>query len=47
MPTLQIVAIVSSTYNNTTLLITLMQIYTPIDKLIKDVIYMEKKAVSL
>jgi hypothetical protein len=28
-------------------LITLVQIYTPIDKLIRDAIYMEKKAISL
>jgi hypothetical protein len=47
MPTLQTITIASSTYNNTTLLITLVQIYTPIDKLIRDAIYMEKKAISL
>ena len=47
MPTLQIVTIISSTYNNITLLITLMQIYTPIDKLIRNAIYIEKKAINL
>jgi hypothetical protein len=47
MPTLQTVAIISSTYNNTTPLITLMQIYTLIDKLTRDAIYIEKKAISL
>jgi hypothetical protein len=47
MPTLQTIAIASSTYNNITPLITFMQIYTLIDKLIKDVIYIEKKAISL
>ena len=47
MPTLQTVAIVSNTYNNITLFITFMQIYTPIDKLIEDAIYIERKNVSL
>jgi hypothetical protein len=47
MLTLQTVAIANSTYNNITPLITLMQIYTPIDKLIGDAIYIEKKVVSL
>jgi hypothetical protein len=47
MPTLQIVAIINSTYNNITLLITFMQIYTPINKLIRNAIYIEKKAISL
>jgi hypothetical protein len=47
MPTLQTVAIASSTCNNITPLITLMQMHTPIDKLIRDAIYMEKKAISL
>jgi hypothetical protein len=47
MPTLQTVAIISSIYNNITLFITLIQIYTPIDKLIRDAIYIEKKAISL
>ena len=47
MLTLQTVAIINSTYNNTTLFITFIQIYTPIDKLIKDAIYIEKKAISL
>jgi hypothetical protein len=47
MSTLQTVTITSSTRNNTTLLITLIQIYTPIDKSIGDAIYTEKKAISL
>ena len=47
MPILQTVAIANSTCNNITLFITLMQIYTLIDKLIKDTIYMEKKAINL
>jgi hypothetical protein len=47
MPTLQTIAITSNIYNNTTLLITLMQIYTPIDKLIRNAIYIEKKAINL
>jgi hypothetical protein len=47
MPTLQTVAIINSIYNNTTLFITLIQIYTLINKLIEDIIYMEKKAISL
>jgi ribosomal protein S11 len=47
MLTLQTIAIISSTYNNTTLLITLMQMYTIIDKLIGDAIYIEKKAINL
>jgi hypothetical protein len=47
MPTLQTIAIASSIYNNITLLITFMQMYTPIDKLIEDIIYIEKKAISL
>jgi hypothetical protein len=47
MPTLQTVAIANSTRNNITPPITLIQTYTPIDKLIRDAIYMEKKAISL
>jgi hypothetical protein len=47
MPTLQTIAIASSTRNNITLSITLIQMYTPINKLIKDAIYIEKKAISL
>ena len=47
MPTLQTIAIINSTRNNITLLITLVQIYTLIDKLIRDAIYIEKKAISL
>jgi aminoglycoside phosphotransferase family enzyme len=47
MPTLQTVAIASSTHNNTTPPITLIQTHTPADKLIRDAIYTEKKAVSL
>jgi hypothetical protein len=47
MPTLQTIAITSSTHNNTTPLITLIQTHTPIDKLIGDTIYIEKKAISL
>jgi hypothetical protein len=47
MPTLQTIAIASSIYNNITPLITFIQIYTPIDKLIKDAIYIEKKAINL
>jgi hypothetical protein len=47
MPTLQTIAITNSTYNNITLLITLMQMYTLIDKLIRNAIYIEKKAISL
>jgi hypothetical protein len=47
MPTLQTIAIASNTYNNITPLITLIQIYTLIDKLTRDVIYIEKKAISL
>jgi hypothetical protein len=47
MPTLQTVAIINSIYNNTTLFITLMQIYTLINKLIRNAIYIEKKAISL
>jgi hypothetical protein len=47
MLTLQTITIVSSTYNNTTLFITLVQIYTLINKLIKDAIYIEKKVISL
>jgi hypothetical protein len=47
MPTLQTIAITNNTYNNITLLITLVQIYTLIDKLIEDIIYIEKKAISL
>jgi hypothetical protein len=47
MPTLQTIAIINSIYNNITLLITFMQMHTPIDKLIRDAIYIEKKAISL
>jgi hypothetical protein len=47
MPTLQTIAIVSNIYNNTTLFITFMQIYTLINKLIRDAIYIEKKAINL
>jgi hypothetical protein len=47
MPTLQTVTIASSTRNNTTLPITLIQMHTPIDKLIEDAIYAEKKAIGL
>jgi hypothetical protein len=47
MPTLQTITITSSIHNNTTPLITLMQMYTLIDKLIRDAIYIEKKAISL
>jgi hypothetical protein len=47
MLTLQTIAIISSTYNNTTPPITLMQTHTLIDKLIGDAIYMEKKAIDL
>jgi hypothetical protein len=47
MPTLQTIAIVNNTCNNMTPFITLIQIYTPIDKLIGDAIYMEKKAINL
>jgi hypothetical protein len=47
MPTLQIVAITNSIYNNTTLFITLIQIYILINKLIRNAIYMEKKAINL
>jgi hypothetical protein len=47
MPTLQTIAIISNTYNNTTPLITLMQMHTLIDKLIGDTIYIEKKAINL
>jgi hypothetical protein len=47
MPTLQTIAIASSTRNNTTPPITLIQTYTPIDKSIRNAIYIEKKAVSL
>jgi hypothetical protein len=47
MPTLQTITIANSTYNNITLFITFMQIYTLINKLIRDIIYIEKKAISL
>jgi hypothetical protein len=47
MPTLQTIAIASNIYNNITLFITFVQIYTLIDKLIKDAIYIEKKAINL
>jgi hypothetical protein len=47
MPTLQTVAIASSTRNNITPPITLMQMHTPIDKLTRDAIYAEKKAIGL
>jgi hypothetical protein len=47
MPTLQTVTIANSTRNNITPPITFIQTYTPIDKLIEDAIYIEKKAVSL
>ena len=47
MPTLQTIAIANSIRNNITLFITFIQIYTLINKLIRDAIYMEKKAVSL
>jgi hypothetical protein len=47
MPTLQTITIVNNIYNNITLFITLIQIYTPIDKLIENAIYIEKKATSL
>jgi hypothetical protein len=47
MPTLQTIAITSSTYNNITLPITFIQTYTLINKLIGDAIYMEKKAINL
>jgi hypothetical protein len=39
MPTLQTIAIINNTHNNTTPLITLMQIYTLINKLIRNAIY--------
>ena len=47
MPTLQTIAITNNIYNNITLFITFIQIYTLIDKLIKNAIYIEKKAINL
>jgi hypothetical protein len=47
MPTLQTITIINSTYNNITLFITLIQIYTLINKLIGNIIYIEKKATNI